>query len=216
MDTNIKNKLIKQNKENRNKFDNFEGFGEYKNIGMDLLGIIVKLLDKYEIEYFLISGTLLGYVRHNDFIPWDDDIDLLVSDDFVKKINIISNDIDFINSNCAFHSKNQYVHKIFYTDKVIQHNGFNWPFVDIFTYSIKQNELDFFYKRWKCDEFFPSEKVLFNELIVSIPKNPQYFLEINYGKNYMDIYESSRYCHKVEKFNSYVQKKPANEFNDKT
>lgn len=45
---------------------------------LDLLKKFIEMCDKNELTYFACGGTCLGAVRHNGFIPWDDDLDVFM------------------------------------------------------------------------------------------------------------------------------------------
>jgi phosphorylcholine metabolism protein LicD len=221
-----KHKIIHDDKYKYKYFSSSLGFGKHKQTAIDLLKITTDILDEFNIEYFLISGTLLGYIRHNDFIPYDDDMDLIVSSDIKKHLSAI------IKKYCKLSMiKTDYLIKLCFNDKVynlsetiwsnyILNNSYFWPFIDLFIFEYTNDNkcINFFGKDWDVDEFFPIQKKEFNNVMVSIPKNPDYFLSRNYGKDYMTVLKSSnwnhkkelpiyrQYCITMEEFNEYKDK----------
>lgn len=183
-------------------FGDDNGFAEHKHVAIDLLKQTIDILNEFQIDYFLISGTLLGYTRHNDFIPWDDDMDLIVDKSFMdKKDDIIKKYFDD-NSDMMFCTWYQYIFKFSFKSKVHSFNRrkvkYNWPFVDLFIYDSNEKNLIFFNKLWDIKQFYPCKETLFHNIKVKIPNNSEYFLKRNYGDDYMTKLNSGNWNHKKE------------------
>ena len=58
---------------------------EYKQEVKKVLAAIHDICSRHNIPYFVAFGTLLGAVRHKGFIPWDDDIDIIMPRDAYEK-----------------------------------------------------------------------------------------------------------------------------------
>lgn len=49
---------------------------DLQKVELNILKTFVEFCDKNDLQYFLVGGSALGAVRHNGFIPWDDDVDV--------------------------------------------------------------------------------------------------------------------------------------------
>ena len=49
---------------------------ECKEVIFSILKEFADFCDSNKLKYYLAYGTILGAIRHKDFIPWDDDIDV--------------------------------------------------------------------------------------------------------------------------------------------
>jgi len=60
-----------------------------KKIELDILKATVEILNRHNMPYYLAYGSCIGAVRHHGFIPWDDDIDIVLFRKDYEKARII-------------------------------------------------------------------------------------------------------------------------------
>lgn len=76
---------------------------------VDFCKSMTDLFDANNLEYFITSGTLIGAVRHQGFVPWDDDFDVgMMRNDYEKLKTILKNNFKEIDiSKITFSLNNQ-------------------------------------------------------------------------------------------------------------
>ncbi|WP_296889299.1 phosphorylcholine transferase LicD [uncultured Methanobrevibacter sp.] len=153
---------------------------------LELLRFIVNVCDKYGLEYWITYGSLLGAVRHDGFIPWDDDLDIsMMRKDYNKLMEILPEEIkknEILKENCCLtlllNPNEDYfkdVHGIYDygSDKHFEKFGFSqslflqfgWlkPFIklDVFPFDyIKEESIDYYIKNYLGHKYY--FRVLFN------------------------------------------------------
>lgn len=68
---------------------------EHQQVMLEMLREVDRICKKHQIQYTLFAGTLLGAVRHQGFIPWDDDLDIvMLRPEYERFLKIAAQEID--------------------------------------------------------------------------------------------------------------------------
>ena len=134
---------------------------------------IDKYLENNEISYSIISGTMLGAIRHNGFIPWDDDIDIgILRSDYNKLVKLLR-------ENCYI------TENLFGTGFEIDEG--EWPFIKIYNKNISVIEEGVSKEEKLWIDIFPFD---------GVPQK-KYNLYFKVIKNFRRVYHKKRIMHNV-------------------
>lgn len=81
---------------------------ELQLVELNILKETLRLFEKHHISYFALGGTMLGAVRHQGFIPWDDDIDIGVPREDFEHLREISRELPERFKFCTFYDDPEY------------------------------------------------------------------------------------------------------------
>lgn len=132
-----------------------------QQVDMKILKYFIEICEEHDLTYFMYGGSLIGAIRHQGFIPWDDDIDVIMfREDFEKLNKILEENIDekyrffnVLNEETYYHTwgrlmlkntlfKEWWGNQVDYTPNI---------YIDIFILdNIPNNKFKRFVHRWTC------------------------------------------------------------------
>ena len=95
------------------KTENQNDLRKLQLVELDILKEFLRICKKHHLRYYALGGTLLGAVRHEGFIPWDDDIDVgMPRPDFRRFEKIAEKELPEYLHYCSFKKTEGYHHYV--------------------------------------------------------------------------------------------------------
>jgi hypothetical protein len=183
--------------ENRDELHLFKetGFFDEEALAIQHLRDAAEILSAEGVAYCVMFGTLLGLLRHDGIIPWDDDLDIIVFDAalfeqtcrqrFEAKGYVVYDDMRVIDGRerrCGYR---------IHAEQGIDIPGQTWKFPwlgvwepDICEGTMKLLPEEFVYS---VADFFPLARRAFMDFSVSVPRHPEAIVKQYYGDDCMQM-----------------------------
>lgn len=125
-------------------------------IQLEMLRELDRVCEKYGLTYYADSGTLIGAIRHKGYIPWDDDIDLVMfREDYEKLLKVAKTEFKAPLFLQSVYSEKKYVRGL----AKLRNSS---------TTAIYKNDLNTQFNRGIFIDIFPLDSVPDNDVVLKI------------------------------------------------
>ena len=159
----------------------------------ELLRHFVEEFQRYNATYSLIGGGVIGWVRAGDYVPYDNDVDMMVDVNFWKSKRMA----DVVNK-----MRREYLHDVVfpgrwkliaYYSKINRNQLDIWPYEVTWRFGRRVVSVPATAWRYVPEEYMlPPRSVQFSGVPVRIPRQPKNYLNSRYGKG---TWERELSCH---------------------
>lgn len=152
---------------------------EIQQYALEILTCFHEICEKNQLNYILDFGTLLGAVRHEGFIPWDDDIDVAMPREDFKKLQKImqtsSSNYLFLQTHDSDPNYYNSIAKVRIPDNRYTENAMQYfdivhgPWLDIFIYDYKFDDKE---KQLKTQKSYNEKKKFYSVVMNALYSKP--------------------------------------------
>lgn len=159
----------------------YRRFSIHRSIRIPIFHNMIYNVNKYLYSNnpFLMSGTLLGYIRNNDLIEYDDDVDFAVLS--INKRDLLKNLKKLVKENNQY-----YLVSLLDTNKLIHKKTGLICDIDIFNIDAHGQTCNFLHgHQYNINNILPLKQGNLRNIKVNIPNKPEQLLIKKYGNIFL-------------------------------
>ncbi|MCW1962534.1 LicD family protein [Chryseobacterium viscerum] len=156
----------------------------HKEQAVEILKYLGEKAKELNLSLFAHAGTLLGIIRHDDIMPWDDDIDLCIDENEIQLLlRAVENDNIIKYTKRIWHKTGSEYYKFFYKDGEYKEGyDYTFPFVDIWLLFHKEESSYMTSDGYEVPmaDYFPGKAYELYKAPILVPHNHESILQKMY------------------------------------